>query len=72
MYVCNSAFLCIQRWRATLFQVATKKKSFLSKCFPFIYFFLAIATTNAVIAGLIVFEAFKILEDKWEDCRHVN
>ncbi len=35
-------------------------------------FYLAIASTNAVIAGLIVFEAFKILEDKWEDCRHVN
>ncbi|XP_057369356.1 SUMO-activating enzyme subunit 2-like [Daphnia carinata] len=31
----------------------------------------AIATTNAVIAGLIVFEAFKILEGKWEECRHV-
>lgn len=31
----------------------------------------AIASTNAVIAGLIVFEAFKILEEKWKDCRHV-
>ena len=31
----------------------------------------AIATTNAVIAGLIVFEAFKILEGKFEDCKHV-
>ena len=36
-----------------------------------IYFPSAIATTNAVIAGLIVFEAFKILEDKWTECRHV-
>jgi len=32
----------------------------------------AIATTNAVIAGLIVFEAFKILEGKLEECRHVT
>ena len=32
----------------------------------------AIATTNAVIAGLIVFQAFKILEGKLEDCRHVK
>jgi len=31
----------------------------------------AIATTNAVIAGLIVFEAFKILEGKLEECRHI-
>jgi len=31
----------------------------------------AIATTNAVIAGLIVFEAFKILEGKFEDCKHI-
>lgn len=31
----------------------------------------AIATTNAVIAGLIVFEAFKILEGKWEECSHI-
>jgi len=31
----------------------------------------AIATTNAVIAGLIVFQAFKILEGKLEDCRHI-
>lgn len=34
--------------------------------------FLAIASTNAVIAGLIIFEAFKILEDKVEECRHVR
>lgn len=32
----------------------------------------AIATTNAVIAGLIVFEAFKILEGKFEECKHVK
>lgn len=32
----------------------------------------AIASTNAVIAGLIVFEAFKLLDDKWNDCRHVS
>jgi len=31
----------------------------------------AIATTNAVIAGLIVFEAFKILEGKFEECKHI-
>ena len=37
----------------------------------FFYFLSAIASTNAVIAGLIVFEAFKILEEKWKDCRHV-
>lgn len=47
----------------------TKNLSFRSVYHSFI--FLAIATTNAVIAGLIVFEAFKILEGKWEDCRHV-
>ena len=34
-------------------------------------FLSAIASTNAVIAGLIVFEAFKILEEKWTECRHV-
>ena len=31
----------------------------------------AIATTNAVIAGLIVLEAFKILTGKEEECRNV-
>ena len=31
----------------------------------------AIATTNAVIAGLIVFEAFKIMQGKWSECSHV-
>ena len=32
----------------------------------------AIATTNAVIAGLIVVEALKILQNRIEDCRTVS
>ncbi|KAJ3117564.1 E1 ubiquitin-activating protein uba2 [Phlyctochytrium bullatum] len=30
----------------------------------------AIATTNAIVAGLIVLEAIKILRDQWKDCKH--
>ncbi|KAJ3192187.1 E1 ubiquitin-activating protein uba2 [Irineochytrium annulatum] len=30
----------------------------------------AIATTNAIIAGLIVLEAFKILAGRWKDCQN--
>ena len=32
----------------------------------------AIATTNAIIAGLIVMEALKILSDNIQKCKQVN
>lgn len=32
----------------------------------------AIATTNAVIAGLLVLEAIKILDNRFDDCRTVS
>ena len=31
----------------------------------------AIASANAIIAELIVFKAFKVLEGKWKECSHV-
>lgn len=32
----------------------------------------AIATTNAIVAGLIVLEALKLLSNRTEECRSVN
>lgn len=32
----------------------------------------AIATTNAIIAGLIVLEAMKILQGRFKDCKTVS
>ena len=32
----------------------------------------AIASANTIIAGLIVFKAFKVLEGKWKECSHVT
>lgn len=32
----------------------------------------AIATTNAIIAGVIVMETMKVLMSQWEDCRSVR
>ena len=32
----------------------------------------AIATTNAIIAGLLVLEAIKVLDNRFSDCRTVS
>lgn len=68
--IARNFYSMFQQWQATLFQVAIQIHWLVKLVTP-LNFPLAIASTNAVIAGLIVFEAFKILEDKWEECRHV-